>query len=81
MGLELDELATKIRVAMERSLMAEHAGVALRVQKSAITLARKASKECSPSTNVPCYLPASVLLSLAELGLKLAEPSKVDPSW
>lgn len=76
MGLELDELAVKIRTAMERSLMAEHAGVALRTQKKAIGVAEKSIKDGHPMLNVPCYLPASVVVSLAKLGHEIATPSK-----
>ena len=79
MGVELDELAVKIRTALERSLLAEHAGFAIRTQKKAIRVAEESIKDGHPLLNVPCYLPASVVVSLAKLGhevVALAAPAE-----
>lgn len=79
MTFELDELAVKIRTALERSLLAEHAGVSLCTQKKAIGVAERSVRDGAPLLNVPCYLPASVVLSLAKLGhevVGLAAPTE-----
>ena len=76
MGVELDELAVKIRTALERSLLAEHAGFALRTQKKAIRVAEKSIKDGHSMLNVPCYLPASVVISLAKVGHEVVAPAE-----